>query len=112
MIFDPSKSRIFFYNEFVDLRKGHTSLAMLVKKVRFKLMAGHLFLFVSRNRKTIKGLFFDGTGLVLLHKKIQAGKFMSFNASEAVFEVNEDEFTIIFHGGHIPLTRSGKRFEM
>ena len=40
------------------MRKGHNSLAMIVTK---------LFLFVSKNKKTFKGVYFDGIGLVLLH---------------------------------------------
>jgi transposase len=113
MIFNPQKYKIFFHNEFVDMRKGHSSLAQIVtEKVKFELMEGHLFLFISKNKKTIKGLFFDGTGLVLLHKKLEAGRFMTFNSSNCAFEINQDEFNIIFHGGHIPLTRSGKRIKL
>ena len=95
------------------MRKGHNSLAMIVtNKINFELMDGALFLFVSRNKKTIKGIFFDGTGLVLLHKKLESGSFMSFDSSSATFEINEDEFNIIFHGGHIPLSRTGKRIKL
>ncbi len=95
------------------MRKGHNSLAMIVtNQVNAELMDGSLFLFISRNKKTIKGIFFDGTGLVVLHKKIESGRFMSFNASTASFEINEDEFNIVFHGGHIPLSRTGKRIKL
>ncbi|MBC8548154.1 MAG: IS66 family insertion sequence element accessory protein TnpB [Candidatus Brocadiales bacterium] len=95
------------------MRKGHSSLAMIVtQKTKFEIMNGSLFLFISKNKKIIKGLFFDGSGLVLLHKKLESGRFMSFDASKAAFEVNEDEFQIIFHGGHIPLSRQGKRIKL
>ena len=113
MIFNPQKNQIFFYNDFIDMRKGHNSLAMVViDKIDKELMDGSLFLFVSKNKKTIKGIFFDGSGLVLLHKKLEAGSFMSFNLSKVAFEVNEKEFNIIFHGGHIPLSRTGKRIKL
>lgn len=113
MIFNPQKNQIYFYNEYVDMRKGHNSLAMIVtQKINSELMDRSLFLFVSKNKKTIKGIFFDGTGLVLLHKKLESGRFMSFDASSATFEINEDEFKIIFHGGHIPLSRTGKRIKL
>jgi len=113
MLFDPRKNQIYFYNDFVDMRKGHSSLAMLVtNKINIEIMDGSLFLFVSKNKKTIKGIFFDGSGLVLLHKKLEAGSFMSFSASKAAFEVNEDEFKIIFHGGSIPLSRTGQRIKL
>ncbi len=113
MIFNPKKNQIYFYNEYVDMRKGHNSLAMIVtKKINAELMDQSLFLFVSKNKKTIKGIFFDGTGLVLLHKKLESGRFMSFNTSSATFKINEDEFNIIFHGGHLPLSRVGKRIKL
>lgn len=113
MIFNAKRNKIFFYNYFIDLRKGHSSLAMLItEKTNFEIMEGSLFLFVSKNKKSLKGVFFDGSGLVLLHKKLEAGKFMTFNMSTAAFEVNENEFKIIFHGGQIPLTRAGKRIKL
>jgi len=34
-----------------------------------------LFLFVSRNRKRAKVLYFDGTGLCLLAKRLEKGRF-------------------------------------
>lgn len=113
MIFNPNKHPIYFYNEFVDMRKGHSSLAMMVtKKIDKEIMDGSLFLFISKNRRILKGIFFDGSGLVLLHKKLESGSFMSFNLSKVAFEVNEDEFNIIFHGGQIPLSRTGKRIKL
>jgi transposase len=113
MIFNSKKHKIFFYNHKVDMRKGHSSLAMLVtKNTNFEIMEGTLFLFISKNRKTMKGIFFDGTGLVLLHKKIESGRFMSFDVAKASFEVDANEFRIVFHGGHLPLSRSGKRIRL
>jgi transposase len=113
MIFNPKKNKIYFHNKHVDMRKGHNSLAMIVtNKVNAELMDGALFLFISKNRKTIKGIFFDGTGLVVLHKKIESGRFMSFDNSCTAFQISEDEFSIVFHGGHIPLTRTGARIKL
>ena len=85
---------------------------IVTKKTQFEIMDGSLFLFVSKSKKILKGLFFDGSGLVLLHKKLESGSFMSFNTSQASFEINEDEFNIVFHGGHIPLSRTGKRIKL
>jgi transposase len=113
MIFNTQKNKIYFHHKYVDMRKGHNSLAMIVtQKVNAELMDGALFLFVSKNKKTIKGIFFDGTGLIVLHKKIESGRFMSFDRSSATFELREDEFNIVFHGGHIPLSRKGKRIKL
>lgn len=113
MIFDPNKHKIFFYNDYVDMRKGHNSLAMLItNKTNFEIMEGSLFLFVSKNKRTLKGLFFDGSGLVLLHKKLESGKFMSVDCISSPLELFQEDFNIVFHGGHIPLSRSGKRIRL
>ena len=110
MIFDQTKHRMFLYNEFVDMRKGHSSLSMLItQKTKFEIMEGTLFLFVSRNKKILKGIFFDGTGLVLVHKKLESGRYMSINSLKSPFELFEDDFKIVFHGGHLPISRNGKR---
>ncbi len=104
---------MFLYNESVDMRKGHSSLAMLItQKTSFEIMEGSLFLFLSKNKKTLKGLFFDGSGLVLVHKKLESGRFMSTQLLQNPLELFEDDLKIIFHGGHIPLSRKGKRIRL
>jgi len=40
-----------------------------------ELLDGDLFLFVSRDRKRAKVLYFDGTGLCLLAKRLERGQF-------------------------------------
>ena len=113
MFFDSSKHKFYLYNEFVDMRKGHSALAMLVtQKTKFEIMEGSLFIFVSKNKKTLKGLFFDGTGLALLHKRLESGRFMSTELLNSPLELFEDDFKIVLHGGHIPLSRSGKRVRL
>ena len=108
MFFEPKNHKIFLYNGHVDMRKGHSSLSMLItKKTKFEIMEGHIFLFISKNRKTLKGLFFDGSGLVLIHKRIESGRFMSSDLLQSPLELFKDEFDIIFHGGGIPLSRNG-----
>jgi hypothetical protein len=60
MIFDPSYP-IFLYHDYVDMRKGHNTLAFVVtQKMDMELMTGALFLFAAQSRKTCKAIFFDG----------------------------------------------------
>lgn len=113
MIFDSKKHKIFLYDKAVDMRKGHSSLSRLITaETKFELMEGMLFLFVSKNRKTLKGLYFDGTGLVMVHKKMNSGAFMASTLLSSPLEVSEDEFHILFHGGVIPLTSKGQRIRL
>ena len=113
MIFNPSKHQIFLFNDYVDMRKGHSSLSMLVtQKTKFEIMEGSLFLFVSKNRRTLKGLFFDGSGLMLIHKKLESGRFISTELLKDPLELFADDFNILIHGGHIPLSATGKRIRL
>lgn len=38
-------------------------------------LAGDLFLFVARNRKQARVLYWDGTGLVIIAKRLERGRF-------------------------------------
>lgn len=59
-----------------DLRKGFAGLAGLVQQeMKQDLLVGDLFVFVSRDRRLLKLLAWDGTGLVLYTKRLARGRF-------------------------------------
>lgn len=112
MIFD-SGYPIFLYPQYVDMRKGHNTLSFIVLNLmNLDLLSGALFLFVAKNRKAVKALFFDGNGLILIHKKLERGRFMSFDKMSSVTEINSNEFKLIMNGGQIPLSKSGKKISL
>jgi transposase len=112
MIFDPNYP-IFLFHDYVDMRKGHNTLAYIVTHVmNFDLIDGSLFIFVGKNRKACKAIFFDGNGLVLIHKKLERGRFMSFDNISEVVEINSNEFLLIINGGQIPISKSGKKISL
>jgi transposase len=57
---------VYAYGEPVDMRKSFNTLSALVVGLGREVLSGHFFLFVGRDRKRAKVLFFDGTGLCLL----------------------------------------------
>lgn len=75
-------------------------------------MSGALFLFVAKNRKACKAIFFDGNGVVLIHKKLEKGRFMSFDSLFQTTEINSNELSLILNGGQIPLSKSGKKISL
>lgn len=95
------------------MRKGHNSLSYLVShQMDRDLLSGSLFLFVAKNRKSTKAIFFDGNGLIVIHKKLERGRFMSFENLSEVTEINSNELTLILNGGQIPLSKSGKKISL
>lgn len=76
MIGLPRGLAVFIYGEPVDMRKSFNTLSALVAhEMKRDLLEGDLFLFVSRDRKRAKVLYFDGTGLCLLSKRLEQGHF-------------------------------------
>lgn len=76
MIGLPRGLSVFVHDEPTDMRKSFDTLsALVVQQMRRELLTGDLFLFVSRDRKRAKVLYFDGTGLCLLAKRLERGQF-------------------------------------
>lgn len=72
----PSPSQqIFLATEPVDMRGGFDRLAGRVLQAGLELYAGHLFVFVSKRRTHLKVLTWDGTGMVVLYKRLAKGCF-------------------------------------
>jgi len=73
--------QVFAYGEPVDMRKSFDTLSALVEGgMKRKVLTGDVFLFVARNRKRAKVLYFDGTGLCLLAKRLEKGCFARVHA--------------------------------
>jgi transposase len=70
----PSQ-QIFLATEPVDMRGGFDRLAARVRQAELDLYGGHLFVFLSKRRTHLKVLTFDGTGMVVLYKRLSRGRF-------------------------------------
>ena len=69
-------TKVFVSKEPTDMRASYDTLFAKVKGVLNQdPYAGHLFVFINSRRNCIKCLFWDGTGLVLLCKRINEGLF-------------------------------------
>ncbi len=84
--------------EAVDMRWGFERLGGLVReRMQAEPRSRALFVFVGKRGHTMKVLTWDGTGAILIHKRLDAGKFELPKAtrtgdqhvvvSDAIFEV-------------------------
>ena len=103
MISLGTRIKIFACREPTDMRASYDTLTQKTKKILGKdPFCGHLFLFVNRRRSSCKCLFFDGTGFVILAKRLEKGRFSKFNPlykKELVF--TSSEFALFFEGAQI-----------
>lgn len=63
---------------------------------------GHLFVFINARRSSIKCLFWDGTGLVLLCKRLDRGLFYKINPMfKGEVILTAAEFALFFEGADL-----------
>jgi transposase len=97
------RTKIFVCKEATDMRSSYDSLFARVKAVLQKdPFSGHLFLFINRARTSCKCLYYDGTGLVILSKRLESGTFSQINPfykDEIV--LTEAEFGLFFEGADL-----------
>ena len=82
------------------MRKSFNTLSALVVTLGREVLSGHFFLFVSRDRKRAKVLFFDGTGLCLLAKRLEKGRFAAVyeRAKDGVLQMTPSELQLFIEG--------------
>lgn len=77
MIFPSHRVRIFVATKPVDFRKGHNGLAAVVERdLRKNPFSGAVYVFRSKQADRAKILFWDGSDLVLIHKRLEAHEFV------------------------------------
>ena len=102
---------VFAYTEPVDMRKSFNTLSAVVQEqMKREVLTGDLFLFVSHDRKRAKVLYFDGTGLCLLSKRLEKGKFSPLwkRKHAGGLELSLSELSLFIEGsesvGRMPLS--------
>ena len=99
MLFDVKGLRVFVYSAAVDMRCGFERLAYFVREeMKARIDQGHVYLFFGRNRRRLKAIYFDGSGLVLVAKRIERGSFMSITELCETREISLSDLKLIFHG--------------
>jgi transposase len=76
MIGLPRGVEVFMYDAPCDMRRSFNTLSLVVQhEMKRDMLDGDLFLFVGKDRKRAKVLYFDGTGLCLFAKRLSSGQF-------------------------------------
>ena len=102
MIGPGARGRIFAYALPCDMRKGIDTLAGLVVAGGHELTAGDVYLFVGKNRKRAKCLWFDGSCARLLVNRIDAGRFAPLWRDDgAPIELTQSELLLFLNGSKL-----------
>lgn len=103
MISFNRRTKVFVCKEPTDMRASYDALFAKAKGVLNQdPFSGHLFLFINRARTSTKCLFYDGTGLVIIAKRMEKGVFSRINpmyGGEIV--LTAAEFGLFFEGADL-----------
>ncbi len=99
MFFDKRGMRVFVYRDMIDMRAGFEKLlSYCVHQMKAEMNQGHVYIFFGKNRRRLKLLIYDGSGLVLIAKRIERGSFMAHAELLGRTEISLQELKLIVHG--------------
>lgn len=110
--------RILVATDPVDFRKSHDGLAALVRQVLGEdPLSGSLFVFANKRADRIKLLYWDGDGLALWHKRLEAGTFRmprpaGGDAEASRLEISAVDLAMILSGIDLASVRRRKRYRL
>jgi len=103
MIVLNRRTKVFLSKEPADLRASYDGLFQRAKDViKEDPFSGHLFVFLNRWRTSCKCLYYDGTGLVLICKRLERGVFARVNPYHpGDIVLTQAEFSLFFEGADL-----------
>ena len=104
MIDTGARGRIFVYQQSCDMRKHYDSLwGMVVDEMKQTLLTGDVFVFIGKTCKRAKIIWFDGTGLLILCKRMEKGRFIApwKRTSKDTLELSRTELALLLEGSEL-----------
>ena len=95
----PSTTKIWIAAGVTDMRKGFTGLSAIVQIALEKSpLCGHLFLFRGRRGDRLKALWWDGSGLCLMTKRLERGRFIWPQVQNGSLAVSAAQLSMLLEG--------------
>lgn len=91
---------VYLCREFVDMRKAINGLSILVEQtLALDPFSPHLFVFCNKKRDKIKALYWERSGFVLWHKRLERHRFAwPLEGGEAVVRLTGRELNWLLDG--------------
>lgn len=97
------RTKIFICREPTDMRASYDTLYSKAKGVLNEdPFSGHLFVFINNQRTSIKCLYYDGTGFVIICKRLDRSTFSRINPMfRGEIVLTAAEFALFFEGANL-----------
>ena len=103
MIAINRRTKFFVCKQPVDMRSSYDSLFSKAKGILNQdPFSGHMFIFINSKRNSCKCLYYDGTGLVIVAKRMEKGLFSKINPFyNKDITLTQAEFNLFFEGADL-----------
>ena len=99
MIALPQHTRVYLALGSTDMRKEINGLSILVEgMLSLDPFSGHLFVFCSRSRSTVKILYWQRNGFCLFQKRLEKERFRWPETREQVMEIGLRDLSFLLEG--------------
>lgn len=100
MIFDASKiQNVYIACGYTDMRKQIDGLAAIVElQYKMHFDTDSIFLFCGRKADRIKALLWDGSGYVLLYKRLAGQQFQWPRSEQELLQITPQQFRWLMEG--------------
>jgi transposase len=95
--------QVYAFGEAVDMRKSFDTLSMIVREhIRQDVLDGALYVFVGKDRRRAKVLYWDGTGICVLAKRLEKGRFAApWERKKPLLEWTTSELALFLEGSEL-----------
>jgi transposase len=99
MIGPTGAVRVMMAPQPVDFRKGADGLAALVRETMgADPFSGAVYVFRAKRADRVKLVFWDGTGVVLVAKRLEEGQFRWPKVQDGVMRLTAAELSVLLEG--------------
>ncbi len=102
MLSFPGSVKVYLGIEAVDLRKSFTGLwSLSINELKEDPKSGALFIFTNKRRNRIKILYYDGSGLWVMTKRLERGTFswpQAVEAKNGKLELRAEALSLLLDG--------------
>lgn len=99
MIVPGSGVRVLVATKPVDFRKGIDGLAALVQEhLKLDPFTGTIYVFRAKRADRVKLLVWDGSGLVMIYKRLDDGKFRWPRIEDGVMRLSQAQLSGLLEG--------------
>lgn len=107
-------SRLYLYVHSVDMRRSFDGLHAIVQNEFSRdVQSGDMFLFLNKRRDRIKILWWDGDGLAIFMKRLEAGTYQlpAITTDQASLTMDRTEVELMLAGIELSSVKRRKRYQ-